>query len=199
MHNYFNNNFSVRQTGCIELDEFDENYCSQKYEITGKNCVLKKYSILNYRNFVSDVFSTNNEGERKDTFTIGRDTNIFRITMPKEYRETAFDGRFQIELVYEKNIGYFGKNGNSNYIILTDKEERSSFDVNLINKRSSINITVRDKDKTRTFIKNVKIKIQDENNLVNDTYITDSFGLILISRLGKGNVKMEILEVPENL
>ncbi len=196
--NYFDTGFSIEQTGNIELDEFNEDYCSQKYTITTNNCVPKKYSILNYRNFLSEVFSTNNEGIRKDTFTIEEDSNIFRITMPKEYREGAFEGKFQFELTYEKNAGYFGKNGDNTYIILADKEEKRLVDVYLLNKRSSISITVNDKDKPTTVIENVKIKIKDENNLVNDTYTSNSRGSILVTKLGKGNVQMEVVEVPEN-
>ena len=195
---YFASGIEIQQTGNIELDEFNEEYCSQKYKITTNNCIPKKYNISNYSNFISEVFSTNNEGVRKDDFAMEEDSNIFRITMPKEYRTEAFEGKFQLELIYEKNTAYFGKNGDSTYIIFTDKEERRSFNVYLLNKKSSISITVKDKDKPRTVIENVKIKIKDENNLVNDTYTSNSRGSIFITKLGKGNVQMEVLEVPQS-
>ena len=196
--NYFDTNFGIEQDGDIEFDEFNEEYCSQKYKITTSNGILKKYSISNYRNFISEVFSTNNEGERKDTFTMEEDSNIFRITMPKEYREGAFEGKFKLELIYDKNIAYFGKNGDNTYIILTDKEEKISIYLYLFNKKTSIQITVNDKDNPATVIENVKIKIKDENNLVDDIYISDNRGSILLGELGKGNIQMEVLEVPEN-
>ena len=195
---YFAISISIKQKGKIELDEFNEEYCSQKYEIETNNCVPKEYIISNYKDFMGEVFSTNNEGIRKDTFTMEEDSNIFRITMPKEYREGAFEGRFQFALIHEKSVAYFGKNGDNTYIILTDKEEKKSINVYLFNRKSSLYLTVNDKDKPTTVIENVKIKIKDENNLVNDTYTSNRQGVIFITKLGKGNVQMEVLEVPQS-
>ncbi len=196
--NYFDENLSIMQVGRLEQDEFNQDYCSQKYEIKTENCTVNDYSISDYQDFVCDAFSTNNQGDIKERFNMKEDTNIFRIALPKEYREVAFNGYFNLKLEFQTDIAFSATDGNNEYIILTNAPKSRSLKTMLFNKRSSINIKTMDQEKTYKYIGNVKIKVQDENNLVNDTYTTNEYGMAFVTSLGKGNVKMEVLEIPEN-
>ncbi len=196
--NYFNVNLIISQKGCMEKDEFNDGYSSQKYEIEIGNCSLKGYNILRYTDFPGEAFSTNNRGEKKSEFRFEEDSNTFRILTPIEYRELAFTGCFSMKIQYEKSVAYFATNGTNRYIILTDIDEEISTSVSLLNTMSSINVKVNDKDEPWKAIKDVKMKIKDENNLVDDIYTTDKYGGVFISLLGTGNVQIEVLEIPEN-
>lgn len=103
---------SVTKKGDFQEDAVNSNYYSIKYEVTNKGEDFLGYDVNVSAIGISDYFIANEEGEEnKIEFT--SDENVFKIMIPKEYKNSEFEievsvtGKFREEKIY-RAIEYLG-------------------------------------------------------------------------------------------
>lgn len=126
---------NLREISVIERQKFQEdtvnpNYYSVKYEVTHVGEDFLSYDVNVVATGISDYIITNEEDEEnKIEFT--SDENIFKIMIPKEYKDKEFEievavtGTFREEKIY-RAIEYLGEGATGDipneYVIYEDGE-----------------------------------------------------------------------------
>lgn len=181
---------SIRAVGELELDLSKPDYVSQRYTISTTQAYYKGFKVKK-KDQTKIPYYIANITTREEQEVFNRTENQFRIMIPKEYQEEPFELELEVETIYDEDTIFLGEDGNNEYIILANIEEKYVLETGLNNNKSSLTVNFVDKE-TRENVVGGSIKVGE------NLYNIDLYNKILLNSLPKQKLLIEVVTAPEN-
>ncbi len=173
----------------LKKDDVKEGYYSIKYKVIPSIGELKAFyptieSDLGFEAYIANV----DTGEKQTNFEGGE--NEFKVMIPEAYKEDGFLLKLNVDYTYNACTVFIGSDGENEYFIYANADQLAEVGVKTSNKRSNLAINFIDEE-TKENVLGCEIKVNEEN------YNIRMKNEIILKDIGKGNIKVEILNIPE--